>query len=294
MASKKLSIIIPTFNKLDRLRLVLKSLENQITDDIEVIVVFDGCKKSVVEDYKKLSFGFKPLTVVSEKNVGRSAARNKGIKIANGDYVLFLDDDRIVSPQFVQAHLKAHERANGPAVVLGARKEIYLSDEEIKALGDSFEGVIERCEKDGEKQNYPFSKKEKYFLRWINFFTGNVSVDRNLVQKVGCFDEWFVKWGGEDNDLGIRLYLEKVRYFYEDDAINYHLMHESNFLNQGKQALDNFKYMIKKYRSHFLVKLGLYDIYFETKHFGLKVAQEQIKRFEQAKAQNKQIKIVNK
>lgn len=271
MSNIKMSIIIPTYNKLDRLKLVLKSLEEQVTDEIEVIVVFDGCKKSVVEDFYALSFDFKPLTVVSEKNVGRSAARNKGIKIANGEFVLFLDDDRIVSPQFIQAHLKAHERAKGPAVVLGARREIFLSDEEIKSLGNSF------------------SKKEKFYLRWINFFTGNVSVDRSLVEKVGGFDEWFVKWGGEDNDLGIRLALEKVRYFYDDDAVNYHLMHESNFLHQGDQALINFKYMMKKYRGHFLVRLGLIDIYFETKHFGMKIAQEQKKRFDEEKMKSKSL-----
>lgn len=289
MSNIKMSIIIPTYNKLDRLKLVLKSLEEQVTDEIEVIVVFDGCKKSVVEDFYALSFDFKPLTVVSEKNVGRSAARNKGIKIANGEFVLFLDDDRIVSPQFIQAHLKAHERAKGPAVVLGARREIFLSDEEIKSLGNSFSGVIERCKKHGETQNYPFSKKEKFYLRWINFFTGNVSVDRSLVEKVGGFDEWFVKWGGEDNDLGIRLALEKVRYFYDDDAVNYHLMHESNFLHQGDQALINFKYMMKKYRGHFLVRLGLIDIYFETKHFGMKIAQEQKKRFDEEKMKSKSL-----
>ena len=105
---KKVSIVIPTYNKLMRLRLALKSLEPQVDKDVEVIVVFDGCDKEVIEDFHKLTFSYKPIEIINEKNIGRARARNEGIKAATGEIVIFLDDDRLVNPEYIKAHRRLH------------------------------------------------------------------------------------------------------------------------------------------------------------------------------------------
>lgn len=280
MHKKRTSIIIPTLNKNSRLNLVLKSLESQVTEETEVIIVFDGCDKDVIEEFNRLTYSFQPVSIICEVNVGRSAARNIGLKRACGDIIIFLDDDRIVSPDYIKSHLEAHDLAGEPAVVLGARKEIYLSEEEIRTVGTSFADIIEKCEKHGEAQDYPFKKKKNALFRWMNFFTGNVSIDKELIDNVGGFDENFVTWGGEDNDLGIQLFLEKVNFYYNYDAINYHMMHPSNFTNQLEQVLLNLKYMMKKYRFHLFVEIGLLVFYYSMKLNGLPMSECQKERYE--------------
>ena len=278
MSRIKASIIIPTFNKLLRLKIVLKSLESQINDEIEVIVVFDGCKSEVVEEFQKLQFAFTPVQVVCPENVGRARARNKGIEKAKGEVVIFLDDDRIVSPNYIATHLKQHEA--GYPVVLGERKEFYLSDEDIEKYYKEHTRLSAYCEEKGQIARYVFSKRAKSPLRWLNFYTGNVSVDRQLLVKVKGFDEAFTGWGHEDIDLGIRLYFEGAAFSYTQEAINYHMMHESNFSNKKQQSIRNLKYMRQKYRKHLRVKLFLLLLIIKQHIFGLRISKEQQKKYE--------------
>ena len=260
MDSIQASIIIPTLNKLSRLRLVLKSLESQITKQIEVIIVFDGCDPSVIEEFHQLNFSFTPIEVICPTNVGRSSARNRGIEVAHGKIVIFLDDDRITCPNFVQAHLNAHKHRH--VAVLGYRPDVYLTDEQINDYFTHYEDCIDIC----NKNSYTVSS-HKYLSKpfpWLTFFTGNVSVRRDDLLKVGCFDENFKGWGHEDIDLGIRLHNKRIPVIYALEATNYHMMHASNFSDNRKSSLRNIKYMKKKYIRN--PSVFLYYTILGTKH----------------------------
>jgi len=277
----KASIIIPTFNKLLRLKLVLKSLECQVTDEIEVIVVFDGCSPETIEQFRLLNFTFTPIQIVCRENAGCAAARNRGIEKSKGNIVIFLDDDRIVSPTFIKEHLLIHRTVGRAAVVFGIRKEFYLSDDNISAYANATDGLREYCEKNGDIQEYFLkNRSENYLFRWFNFYTGNVSVDRESLLKAGCFDEFFKGWGHEDLDLGIRLALHKVSFYYADHAENYHMMHPSNFLFDKKSSDDHLKYMIKKYMGHPLVQIILFLLKVKEDKMGFRISAKQNERFE--------------
>ena len=60
----KASIIIPTKDKLSRLRLTLRGLERQMTNEVEVIVVFDGCQPEMIDQFKELQFSFEPISII--------------------------------------------------------------------------------------------------------------------------------------------------------------------------------------------------------------------------------------
>jgi glycosyltransferase involved in cell wall biosynthesis len=273
----KVSIIVPTFNKLLRLKLVLKSLEPQITDEVEVIVVFDGCDPEMIEKFQQLSFSFTLVQVICKNNVGRATARNRGIERSKGEIIIFLDDDRVVSPTFICGHLEMHEQVGKPAVVFGTRNEFYLSDVEIEAYGNSIDNLEQYCEEHGDIQKYLIhDHHEKGMLRWLNFYTGNVSVSREVLLKAGCFDENFKKWGHEDIDLGIRLTFLKVRFFYANYAANYHMMHPSNFYCDKKLLDDNLRYMIRKYRGHPVIQLFLTVLREKQKRKGVHINQTKI------------------
>ena len=274
----KASIIIPTLNKLSRLRLVLKSLEPQVTDDIEVIVVFDGCDKEVISSFHQLEFAFKPIEVICETNVGRASARNRGIEVAKGEIIIFLDDDRITDPNYIKSHLKHHEVEH--VAVLGKRKELYLSDEEIESYYNDLKACTIKCEAEGENdQGYSIFPFLAQFFSWINFFTGNVSVKRVDLIEAGCFDEAFKKWGHEDMDLGIRMAYNKVKIIRCEDAVNYHMMHTSNFEDKRQASINNMKYLMKKHRKKLDVQMIFTAIMIKQKLFGIYVSKNQQNKY---------------
>ena len=87
------SIIIPVFNVEPYLAACLDSALNQTYTDVEVICVNDGSTDnsfSILEEYKKQ---YPQITLLSQGNKGLSAARNAGLRVATGDYILFLDSD---------------------------------------------------------------------------------------------------------------------------------------------------------------------------------------------------------
>jgi glycosyltransferase involved in cell wall biosynthesis len=87
------SIIIPVFNVEPYLAACLDSALNQTYTDVEVICVNDGSTDnslSILEEYKKQ---YQQITLLSQENKGLSAARNAGLRVATGDYILFLDSD---------------------------------------------------------------------------------------------------------------------------------------------------------------------------------------------------------
>jgi len=90
----KFSIIVPVYNTEAYLARCLESILNQTYDDYEIIVVNDGStdnSKDIINEYKE-KYPNK-IVCVDKKNGGLSSARNKGVKKAKGDYILFLDSD---------------------------------------------------------------------------------------------------------------------------------------------------------------------------------------------------------
>lgn len=89
----KVSIIIPVYNVEKYLDECLKSAINQTLDNIDIIAINDGSTDNslkILLDYEKK---FNNIKVISQSNKGLSEARNKGLEIAKGDYVYFLDSD---------------------------------------------------------------------------------------------------------------------------------------------------------------------------------------------------------
>ena len=91
----KLSIIIPAYNAEPYVYMLLKVLDAQITNEVEVILIDDGSKKPVKTDYKWLK-------VVRQKNRGISKTRNRGLEMARGELIAFIDADDLVAENYVE------------------------------------------------------------------------------------------------------------------------------------------------------------------------------------------------
>lgn len=269
----KASIIIPTKDKLTRLRLTLQGLEGQIDNEVEVIIVFDGCHPDMIAEFQRIQFSYIPIYLICKQNVGRAVARNLGIEKATGELVIFLDDDRVPGPDFVQRHIDGH---NIPCIVLGERKDSLVTEEEIAQLfdtgtpADKLSFLQSKVVEQGLEKQLPIKPTGK--LNWLTFFTGNVSVPRQALQDAGLFDENFKGWGHEDLDLGIRLSREGLVFKKDTSIVSYHLLHDSNFnvAERTRQSLVNLRYMLNKYK-YSLPFWVLLIFYIKQKLLGLSI-----------------------
>lgn len=106
MTEKRITVVIPTYNRADLLKRCLASLTEQEYNNFEVMVVDDGSKdrtKDVVNSFKERL----DLKYIFQENKGPASARNSGIKEASGDIIAFIDDDCIASRQWLNAINKA-------------------------------------------------------------------------------------------------------------------------------------------------------------------------------------------
>lgn len=105
------SVIIPTYNRADKLRNCLRALSCQThpATDFEVVVVIDGSTDGTLAMLASLPTPFS-LRVVEQPNLGQPTALNHGVAESIGRVSIFLDDDMVVTPEFVTEHLRLHQQ----------------------------------------------------------------------------------------------------------------------------------------------------------------------------------------
>lgn len=250
----KISVIISTFNKLDRLMITMFCLGYQTLDKslFEVIVINDGSNDGTKEYLDNTKFNFN-VQIHHQENKGQAFARNKGIEMSNGNIIVFIDDDLIAIPDFLEYHLKEHEQDSN-CVVLGRIYRINVED--FKIVTDPIYANF----KSGMQSIKSYIKKDLYLdmvervfdkelnnIAWICFTGGNSSISKeNLVNARG-FDANFYRWGPEDIELGYRIYKNNFVFKYCPHIINYHLDVEKNRNQMLSDTARNLKYLQKKY-----------------------------------------------
>lgn len=247
-----ISIIIPVYDKLPRLKLTLASLENQTysKNDFEIIIVDNGLTDKTAEYIAKLETKL-PLRYCYIENQGRSIARNRGLQEAKGKIIIFIDDDVLLCPMFLEEHIRLHMEQE--CVVHGKILDLpflkFFKDPTIGILYDEFSNadikmlrnkciserdVLEHFDK-SIANNGRYSAMEKAIKKilesdgnapWIGFTGANVSLSKKWLEDVGGFDERFgANWGCEDMELGYRLYQKGYKFIYGNNAVNYHMSH---------------------------------------------------------------------
>lgn len=207
------TVIIPTYNRPDLLARQLACLAAQNGRGLrEVFVCDDGSSTDTAGTMAPFEGRIPGLRHFWQEDRGFRAgqARNLGIRAAQGDVLLFLDDDLLFPPGFVarhvQTHLQAHNGAPARQIVLGFRSRTMVppagvvptsaemrgtdDDDRVELIGEHGDGIV------GHPQPW-------FFVYSCNFSVPNKPEIR--------FDEDFEGWGLEDTELGYRL----VRAGYE-------------------------------------------------------------------------------
>lgn len=205
----QLSIIIPTYNRVETLCACLEALcrQTQSAEDFEVIVVVDGSTDGTCEMLTNLTTPYE-LRVYWQSRSGCGAARNRGVEVAAGRYCLFLDDDIIADPLLVAEHLKAQSAQEG-IVGLG-QLTLKLPDR-----ADGFACYIAEWWKD----HYTRLNGAMRLPSFLDCYSGNVSVPRAALLEAGGFAVDLPR--SEDVELGYRLKLRGLSFVYIPEAIGH-------------------------------------------------------------------------
>lgn len=102
----ELSIIIPVYNAEGNLKKLLESLVNQYLKGIEIILIDDGSTDNSFKICKNYADKYAFIKLSQQKNEGASAARNKGLDIASGKYIAFIDSDDRITNDYLETSLK--------------------------------------------------------------------------------------------------------------------------------------------------------------------------------------------
>lgn len=123
------SLVIPVYKTEKYLRDCVQSALDQTYENTEIILVDDGSPDGCPDLCDKLAHGNKKITVIHKKNGGLSTARNAGIEKANGDYIVFLDSDDMLSKDAVKDMVAIAENEKSDAVFPNTYIKVFENGE---------------------------------------------------------------------------------------------------------------------------------------------------------------------
>lgn len=250
------SIVIPLYNKQDSIQQTIDSVLKQTFTHFELIVVDDG---SVDNSFKIVSLiEDRRIILIHQENKGVCAARNKGIEVAQHQYIAFLDGDDVWTPDYLQEQVNLI--SDFPLAALWGVNFSPLSKGQtvclLTGLPNGYRGYVE---------NY-FKLKRVSDL----FCSSSVVVKKEAFDKAGLFDER-IKYS-EDIDMWYRIILnfpvvfyDKVMVLYRQDAENRALMK----IPELKYFLPYFidKYQIYKDQKDFYVFINKWSAVIIRKYY---------------------------
>jgi GT2 family glycosyltransferase len=232
------SVVIPIYNRVELLDNVLAGLSAQDIDDaFDVIVVDDGSEEDVSEICDRWS-DMLDIQYLRQERKGRGVgrARNLGAEAARGGLLVFLDADCIPSPDLLAGHLGWHHRAEN-LVVSASRRHIDRSVDakEVTSEWASLPGATGAEGDEPINTTVPDDWRRVFYRRSQGLLLGDdayravlgglMSVRRSRFIEVGGFDTSFQTWGGEDTELGWRLWNSGCFVVPADDIVVVHQRH---------------------------------------------------------------------
>ena len=195
-----ISIIIPTYNRYEQLNNVLIDLKEQTYTNFEVIII-DQSNPFQGSYYNELN---EKHHVIRQKIPALWKARNRGIEYSQTKYLLFLDDDSRIGPNWISEHLKCMDYFHAD----------ISSGVSISIIGAKV------------PENYSF-------FRWSDQLdTGNALIKRKVFEKCGLFDRQFERQRMGDGEFGLRAYLNGFKSISNPMASRQHLKHVKGGLRE--------------------------------------------------------------
>lgn len=219
MKNDKISIVVPVYNAEKYVHRCINSLMSQTYRNIEIILIDDGSKDNsyaICKDYAKVD---SRVRVYTQKNAGPSAARNKGLELASGDYIAFVDSDDYVEKNIYEVLIHDLKEYNADLAVIGMQK-VYSDSEKYLYYPGLQSHLLdkEEIERVFFDNNYvTFAPVDKLYPRHI---IGETRFDESIKM---CEDQKFVYE-----------ILKRVNKVYYNAAIKYNIDVTDNSLSRAK------------------------------------------------------------
>jgi glycosyltransferase involved in cell wall biosynthesis len=182
--NETISVVVPTYNSAPSLPKAIESIRIQRWPDLEIIVVDDGSHDDTPAVLKELAAD--DLHVITQSNRGPGAARNRGIEIARGKWVAFLDADDVWLPGKLHAQMDCLQRDD--------------------SLGFCYANSVRRATNGAERIHRPSREVGNIFVDLLlgpQFDLPTIVMRRDCFDEIGLFDPGLRT--GEDWDLWLRL-----------------------------------------------------------------------------------------
>lgn len=234
-----ISVVIPTYRRCKSLQRLLLALSHQTVppEQYEVVVSIDGSEDGTREMAAEFLAPYR-LRVLWQPNAGRASACNAGIRAAAGDLLIILDDDMEPVPDFLAGHLRAHSSGSELCVVGAVPVRLDQSSSPVLQF------VGSKHNQHGKRLSQP---GHRFWAR--EFYSGNCSVPRESLLRVGAFDEEFKVYGNEDCELFIRLNNAGIPVIYSAEALAYQ-HYEKDFATLARDKMAQGRTAVQLTRKH--------------------------------------------
>lgn len=209
----EVALLITTYQQPRHLRLVLASVAMQqgVAGKLEVVIVDDGSTDETFEVAERFarSVDF-PVRLTTHPHRGYQVAhcRNEGVLASTAPYIIYLDGDCLVRPDFVAQHLRRRKRhivMNGDCFRLDEANSAKIDESAVRSgtytqwISRDEHERLRRCHRRSFWQNFLRHPRKPSLLG------NNIGMWREDLERINGWDEEYVGWGGEDDDFGYRL-----------------------------------------------------------------------------------------
>lgn len=223
-----ISIVIPTYNRPEKLSRTVISILKYIDNNFEIIVVADEVESDRYDFLKD-----KVTVLYNGKNRGAAYSRNSGGNATKGDIIYFVDDDIEITDN------------------------IFTVSNDVLSTCDGIVATVKSIREDGKKSLLNeylnisgAAKQENNDILQANYFTtAFCAVKREVFEKVGGFSESFTGYGWEDTEFGIRLNKAgaTVKVIKTNNILHYHDKTLDDWCNQLYNSAGNYMELLDKY-----------------------------------------------
>lgn len=249
MSNPKASLIISVYNNVRFLKKVLDSVNAQTFKNFEVIISEDAMHdgmKTFLDNYP-LGYSYQHL-VQEDLGWRKNLALNRAILAAKSDYLIFIDGDCVLHPQFVEKHIiysKENRVLAGRRVMLNEKLTNMILDESMSPseIEKYLLSHLFSLNKEGisfPEEGFFLNPKKIWgfipYLRNVKSITGcNMSFSKKTIMSINGFDEDYkLPAIGEDTDITWRFKESGYKLFsVRNYAVQYHLNHKKNWAEQN-------------------------------------------------------------
>lgn len=166
----KISVIIPVYNLYYWLNFAVASLQIQTLKDIEIILIDDGSNDGSSILCDQLASIDHKIKIIHQKNSGAAAARNSGLKKAQGEYIYFMDGDDWCEPDMLEKMYEFATQNNLDLVVCGFYIDTYYNDNDYFQELRTAPYQIYHQKKEFRKDAYKYFDAQLLYAPWNKLY----------------------------------------------------------------------------------------------------------------------------